>query len=196
MQIARLARLAEELELTTPRLVVRRMRESDVPTAIAHEEDRRIMRWIRDPLPRDEIEQRVQQTLAPWDAADGRWLVLTVADRSRDDMLGIVCCRVTTAEHQTLEVGYRLHPDHHRQGLAFEAMTRLLDFLFEEAEARRIVALCDGRNEASYGLMEKLGMQREAALREHYLLGGEFCEELVYGILRREWRARRATAPE
>lgn len=189
MQIARLVQLAEHLELTSDRLVVRRVREHDVPTAIAHEEDRRIMRWIRDPLPRDEIEERVLQTLAPWDAADGRWLVLTVADRASDDMLGIVCCRVTTAETQTVEVGYRLHPDHQRQGLAFEAMTRFLDFLFGEAGARRIVALCDGRNEASWRLMEKLGMQREAALREHYLLGGEFCEELVYGLLRREWRA-------
>ncbi len=189
MQLHRLIDLSMNLRLETARLVVRRMQERDRATAIAHEEDRRIMQWIRDPLPRAEIEARVQQTFEPWDASDGRWLVLTVADRDTDAMLGIVCCRVTVAEHETLEVGYRLHPDHHRMGFAHEAMTHLLDFLFEEAEARRVVALCDGRNEASWRLMEKLGMRREAALREHYLLSGEWCDELVYGLLRREWTA-------
>ncbi|MGA0058913.1 MAG: GNAT family N-acetyltransferase [Planctomycetota bacterium] len=191
MHVPRLIELARDLELTTARLVIRRMQERDRATAIAHEEDRRIMRWIRDPLPRAEIEERVQQTFEPWDGADGRWLVLTIADRGTDRMLGIACCRVTLAEHETLEIGYRLHPDHHRRGLAFEAMTRLVDFLFEEGEARRILALCDGRNEASWRLMEKLGMRREAELREHSRLGGAWCDELVYGLLRRDWAAAR-----
>ena len=59
MQIGRLVALAADLRLTTERLVIRRVAERDVATAIAHEEDRRIMRWIRDALPRDEIAARV-----------------------------------------------------------------------------------------------------------------------------------------
>jgi RimJ/RimL family protein N-acetyltransferase len=66
-----------------------------------------------------------------------------------------------------------------------------LDFLFEEVGSRRVLALCDSRNEPSWRLMEKLGMQREAELREHFRLGGQWCDELVYGLLRREWLGRR-----
>lgn len=187
MQIERLAALAADLRLTTERLVIRRVEERDVATAIAHEEDRRIMRWIRDALPRDEIESRVRDTLGAWHADEGRWLVLTAAARADDAMLGIVCFRVTDREHETVEVGYRLHPDHQRQGLAAEAMTALITFLFDAADVRRIVALCAAENEASWRLMEKLGMRREGLLREHSKLAGAWCDELVYGLLRREW---------
>ena len=187
MQIGRLVALAADLRLTTERLVIRRVAERDVATAIAHEEDRRIMRWIRDALPRDEIAARVRDTLGPWDADDGRWLVLTAAASADDAMLGIVCFRVTDRDQETIEIGYRLHPDHQRRGLAFEAMTALITFLFGAAEARRIVALCAADNEASWRLMEKLGMRREGLLREHSKLAGTWCDELVYGLLRREW---------
>jgi RimJ/RimL family protein N-acetyltransferase len=39
--------------------------------------------------------------------------------------------------------------------------------------------------------MEKLGMQREAHLRENWWLKGEWCDSWIYAILDREWAARR-----
>ena len=114
-------------------------------------------------------------------------IAITAAASADDAMLGIVCFRVTDRDQETIEIGYRLHPDHQRRGLAFEAMTALITFLFGAAEARRIVALCAADNEASWRLMEKLGMRREGLLREHSKLAGTWCDELVYGLLRREW---------
>jgi RimJ/RimL family protein N-acetyltransferase len=37
--------------------------------------------------------------------------------------------------------------------------------------------------------MEKLGMVREARLRENVFGQGEWCDSWVYGLLRREWSA-------
>jgi RimJ/RimL family protein N-acetyltransferase len=39
------------------------------------------------------------------------------------------------------------------------------------------------QNEASIGLLEQLGMQREGCLRQFSRLGGEWHDELVYGLL-------------
>ena len=53
----------------------------------------------------------------------------------------------------------------------------------------RIIGRCDGRNAASAKAMERLGMRREAHLRENEMVKGEWCDELVYAMLVDEWRA-------
>ncbi|MCA8950786.1 MAG: GNAT family N-acetyltransferase [Planctomycetes bacterium] len=187
MNLERMILAAPALRLETERLVLRRLTVDDLPTAIAHEQDRRIMRWIRDPQPVDEIRTRCEQTLATWHGDDGRWLLLAVQRRGDPAMLGIVCCRVTAAEHETFEIGYRLHADVHRRGYGLEACRVLVDWLFGPIGARKLVAYCVAENEPSWRLMEKLGMQREAVLREYSLLDGAWRDEFVYGLLRREW---------
>jgi RimJ/RimL family protein N-acetyltransferase len=88
------------------------------------------------------------------------------------------------------EIGYIFHPDVQGQGLATEAALALLAFGFEQAELHRIYARCDARNVASWRVMEKLGMRREAHFREHLQLKGRWDEELIYAILEDEWRAQ------
>ena len=59
LNLKRLIADAATLRLTTKRLVLRRMTAKDRETAIAHELDHGIMRWIRDPLPAKDVAQRV-----------------------------------------------------------------------------------------------------------------------------------------
>lgn len=188
MDLQALVAAAPDLRLRSERLLLRRLHEADVQTAVAHELDRRIMRWIRDPMPAADVEHRVRLAVAPWTGEDGRWLLLVVAARAAPEhMLGIVCCRVTEREHETMEIGYRMHFDAQRRGYAFEACSRLLDHLFGEIGVRKVVALCVADNEPSWRLMAKLGMQREGRLREYSRLDGRWHDEFVYGLLAREW---------
>jgi [ribosomal protein S5]-alanine N-acetyltransferase len=188
MQLSQFVTLAPDLCLQSERLLVRRFADHDRATGVAHERDRGIMRWIRDPQPEAESEQRLATALQPWSGKDGEWLLLTVAPRAqRDAMLGIVCCRVTTHEHETMEIGYRLATDVHRRGYCFEAVRRLVTFLFDEIRVRKLVAMCVAENEPSWRLLEKLGMRREGRLREYTHLDGAWRDELVYGLLAREW---------
>lgn len=170
-----------------PRLTIRRLCEGDYELAVAHELDRRIMRYIRDPLPESEVRDKVRAMCEPWSGALDEWAGLVVARRDTDEMIGVVAFRVVSEANATVEIGYRLHPDHQGKGLGFEACQCLLQFLFADAGARRVIALCVADNEASFGLMEKLGMRREARFREFCMIGGEWQDELVYAILRREW---------
>jgi RimJ/RimL family protein N-acetyltransferase len=190
MDLQTLIAAAPDLRLESERLVLRRLVDGDVATALAHEQDRRIMRWIRDPQPVDMMRERIEAMQQVWTGTDGEWLTLVIAAKERPLMLGIVVCRVTVAANETIELGYRLHPDVHRRGFAFEACARLLDHLFAEVHAHKVIALCVVENEASWRLMEKLGMQREAHLRQHSRLAGQWRDEFVYGLLAREWSAR------
>ena len=175
-----------DLRLETERLVLRRFGEGDLEVALEHELDERIMRWVRDPLPRPEVEEKVARFLGPWQGGEGEWLGLPFERRDQEGMIGLAAFRLVSAENQTVEIGYRLHPDHRRRGFTLEACRRVLSFLFDVARVRKVIAYCVVENEASYRLMEKLGMRREGQLREFSQLGGAWRDELVYGLLARE----------
>lgn len=64
------------------------------------------------------------------------------------------------------EVGYIVNRDYRRQGIALEALRAMVEALFQEG-IHRVYAECDPRNECSWRLLEKAGLQREAHLREN-----------------------------
>jgi RimJ/RimL family protein N-acetyltransferase len=192
MQLQRLVAAAVDLRLESERLVLRRLVRDDVPVALAHEQDRRIMQWIRDPEPLAAMQDRIQAMFSAWTGADGEWLTLAVAPKAMTEMAGIVVCRVTNAANEAMEIGYRLHPSVHRRGFALEACTLLVGHLFGVVGLHKVVAHCVADNEASWRLMEKLGMRREGLFRDGTKLGGGFRDVCWYGLLANEWRAATA----
>ena len=188
MQLQRLVAAAVDFRLESAGLVLRRLTRDDVAVALQHEQDREIMRWIRDPEPLAAMQDRIQAMLGAWTGADSEWLVLAVAPRDVAAMAGIVTCRVTSAANEAMEIGYRLHPSVQRRGHAFDACSLLIDHLFRAIGLHKVIAHCVADNEASWRLMEKLGMRREAHFRDHTRLGGEWRDAYFYGVLADEWR--------
>lgn len=87
------------------------------------------------------------------------------------------------------ELGWVLDPDHGGRGLATEAVRALLDVAFDGLGLRRVTASCFSANVASWRLMERVGMRREAehvADSLHRDLG--WVDGLVYALLADEPR--------
>lgn len=90
------------------------------------------------------------------------------------------------------ELGWVLHPAYAGRGLATEAVAELLRVCFEDLGLRRVVAQCFADNEASWRLMERLGMRREAhTVAESLHRTRGWLDGLAYAILADEWRAAR-----
>lgn len=85
------------------------------------------------------------------------------------------------------EVGWAFHPSVAGRGYATEAVRALLGVAFGTYRMRRVYAQLDARNTASARLCERVGMRREAHLREDYWSKGEWSDTLVYGMLAAEW---------
>ena len=86
------------------------------------------------------------------------------------------------------EVGWRLREDAWGHGYAKEAAIAALQAGFERFGAEEIVALTVIENEASWGLMKRLGMRRRPDLdyvdpRDN----APFRDTIVYSISRDEW---------
>jgi len=90
------------------------------------------------------------------------------------------------------ELGWVIHPDHTGRGYATEAVRELLRLCFDELHLRRVTADCFADNEASWRLMERVGMRREVHTRQESLhRSGRWLDGLGYALLADEWRGRR-----
>ncbi len=85
------------------------------------------------------------------------------------------------------EVGWIVHPDYSGQGYATEAARAFIDKAFTDWDLHRICAQLDPRNEPSVRLCERLGMRKEAHLREESWFKGEWGDLAIYAVLRNEW---------
>lgn len=85
------------------------------------------------------------------------------------------------------EIGYILNPDYWGKGLALEAVTRVIEHGFNDLKLRKIFADVDPDNNASAGLLKRLGFQQEAHLREEWETHIGVRDSLIFGLLRSEW---------
>jgi len=186
MEINELVALIPSLTLNTERLALRKINSSDFDTMVAHEQNPELMRYIRPITTLAETQSKVQQCIDNWQGKEGQWLMLVahLKDQPEHPLLGMVCLNFESLEFKRVEIGYRFHTDFHGKGYAFEAAKCVTDFLFHEIKIHKLLAYCVADHHASYKLMEKLGMQREACLRQHSKLAdNEWHDELIYGLL-------------
>lgn len=87
------------------------------------------------------------------------------------------------------ELGWCLDPEHVGRGYATEAVAALIRVCFEDLGLRRVTANSFADNEASWRLMERVGMRREVHQRRESLhRSGEWLDGLGYALLAGEWR--------
>ena len=97
-----------------------------------------------------------------------------------------------TGQH---EIGWRLRPEAWGKGIAKEAAIPSLDLAFGRFEAPHVIALTVAQNEASWGLMHRLGMKRRKDLDfTDTRFGPELNPNMVYRIEAEDWPAARVAA--
>lgn len=117
----------------------------------------------------------------------GDWLQIAVARAGDDALVGDCAFSPQPNEARTVEIGFTVAPEHQGRGYAREAVSLLLRCLFGQLGKHRVTALCDPRNAPSVRLLEAVGMRREGHLVESTWSKGEWTDDLLFAILRREW---------
>jgi RimJ/RimL family protein N-acetyltransferase len=85
------------------------------------------------------------------------------------------------------EIGYGISEAYHARGIGTAAVAMLVHKVFAETQMRKLIAFVRDENLPSCRLLEKLGFQREGLLREHYIINGHPENEVLFGLLKREW---------
>ncbi|MHA7964842.1 GNAT family N-acetyltransferase [Paenibacillus sp. CAU 1782] len=91
-------------------------------------------------------------------------------------------------EHRhSWELGFGMLPDYQSNGYGYDAVKLVVQYTFQELNARKIVGMCNRNNLKSIKLMEKLNMSREGIFKEELKWNGEYHDQYFYSILKREW---------
>jgi ribosomal-protein-alanine N-acetyltransferase len=83
---------------------------------------------------------------------------------------------------QSAEVGWGVHPDLWRRGLATEIAEALVAIAFERLGCSRVWAKSFAENEASIRVMEKVGMRRERFAQDQYVGNGLRTDFYIYSM--------------
>jgi RimJ/RimL family protein N-acetyltransferase len=149
----------------TERLLLRNWRAGDIEPFVRHTNTEPVLRWLGGMKPPGFLEGVVRERFMVWPEREG--FTFWVVERKEDgELLGF--CGLKRADGRDspvageIEIGWRLREDAWGQGYAKEAASAALDFAFGAAGAERVIALTVEGNEASWGLMRRLGMRRRA----------------------------------
>ncbi len=105
-----------------------------------------------------------------------------------DNPFGSISVVFTDENTLTFEIGYCIGKKYWRQGITSEALTAVIDFLFENTDVNRIEAIHDINNPNSGKVMKKCGMIFEGTHRQGSRNNTGLCDVNYYSILRNEWK--------
>lgn len=88
-----------------------------------------------------------------------------------------------------ISIGYWLSEDFLGKGLVTRACKEFIDFAFKEYGLERIEIRCAASNEKSRAVPKRLGFIQEGILKDAELLKDGWEDLVIYGILKREWKA-------
>ena len=177
-------------------LVLRDYREDDLESLHSLWSDSDVAKFIPPKGPRKEEDTKrlLLKALATQLERPRRYFRLAIVLKPDGEFVGDCVCRVHDPDNKEdlthllgeAYIGFFLHRRFWGQGYATEIARTLLRFGFEELGLHRIFAWCDRENVASSRVLEKAGMKQEGHFRESVLLGDEWRDPLVYGIIRDE----------
>lgn len=124
--------------------------------------------------------------------ADGHALLWAVVAKDSGQVLGKWTLFNHHAANRRAEIGYILNRSYWGNGLMTEVCSVMLDYCFDRIKLHRVEADADEGNAASMALLEKLGFVREGYFPERWWTGGQWTNSVMYGLLARHWRQRRA----
>jgi [ribosomal protein S5]-alanine N-acetyltransferase len=138
---------------------------------------------------RSETERVVRRCI---DCTPSYYRFWAVADAKTDWCLGMVNYHDGHIRSERAAIGYIIDPAHHRQGIATEALSAMLDFCFGELGLHRLQAFIHPDNTASRRLVEKLGFRCEGLLRDNLRVGDVWRSDMLYALLEIDRRPKGA----
>ena len=148
--------------IETERLVLRHWTERDVTSLRAQSADAEVMRYLL-PIADEAALRAMLARLDDWRAADGFtfWAVERRGDGAFLGLCGLKRGPADTPIAGMVEIGWRFGREHWGRGYAREAAEAVLDWAWANTDAAEVVAITVPANEASWSLMERLGMRRD-----------------------------------
>ena len=177
--------------LKTERLLLREFRPTDAAAVFDSLSQEAATKYInRRPMQSlEEAEKLVEVRASLFERGIGiRWAI--TLRENPDYLIGSCGYYKMDQGNHSVETGYDLHPTFWRQGLMTEALTAVINFAYSDQfffYLNRIQALTYVDNQASIGLLMKLGFREEGLRREAGYWENQYHDLRSFSLLQRDW---------
>ncbi|MBP7775673.1 MAG: GNAT family N-acetyltransferase [Acidobacteria bacterium] len=168
---------------------LRELTAADAGSLVAHLTTEEVSRFVSPPpssVPA--FERFIAWTHA--ERAAGRYACFAVVPEGATLAVGLLQIRLLEAQAGTAEWGFILGSAYWGTGLFIDSAQRVVDFAFAHMGLHRLEARAAVKNGRGNGALLKLGAVREATLRQSFVRHGERLDQVLWAILRDDWRMR------
>lgn len=182
------------MDWQTDHLLLRPFRDSDAPAFSEYRSDPHVAEYQGWEMPyglekAQAFIAAMKQIQLP--GQSGEWCQIAIELRSSGALIGDIAFHLLRNDQRQAEMGATLARPYQGFGYGREAVTRLLEYLFDELHLHRVYANCDVENPAAAQLLERLGLRREAHFIKNLWFKGHWASEYWYAMLDKEWEALR-----
>ena len=167
----------------------------DLPTIARWYEDAGFQRLYDTRPARPKTQAELEQWLEGLHK-DKNTFTFAIRPLDRDDLIGTIELDGILWPHGVCGLGIAIGDRANwEKGYGYAAARIALDWAFNELNLHRVTATVFSYNERSIALFAKLRFQREGVYREFLRRDGKRYDMYLYGLLSREWGARKDGEP-
>ena len=138
--------------------------------------------WSHDDLSRSAYKRRIRRYQRDM-REDRAYPFFIFRSIDRQIIGGVTISNIRRAVAQTCSIGYWVGEPFARCGHMSAAVRALIPFAFGQLDLHRIEAACLPHNQASIGLLAKLGFTREGYARRYLRINGEWQDHVLFARL-------------
>ena len=174
--------------ICTQRLVLRKVRSSDIPAYYARLGSSRAVTKYMLFDPHTDISQSVASIQKALDRyAAGHCYRWAIALQEDDSLIGIIELLRFNEQEESCSFAYMLGEEFWGRGYGTEALRAALGFAFEKMQVKQVTADHFSANPASGAAMRKAGMTHVGTLPGKYEKHGTLYDAEEYQIIREQW---------
>jgi RimJ/RimL family protein N-acetyltransferase len=173
--------------LQSKRVTLREMRKSDATSLFSMLTTEEVARFISPPPSTVEGFERFiawtqRQRIA------GTYACFAVTLAGTDTAIGIFQLRELEPGFETAEWGFAIGSPYWGSGVFQEGAELMATFAFDVVGVHRLEARAAVKNGRGNGALRKFGAVQEGILRKSFVKNGEYLDQMLWTILREEWR--------
>ncbi len=121
---------------------------------------------------------------------DKSTVLFGIRKKKDNELIGTCQLHSINSIHRKAELQIRLQFESSSKGYGKEVLKILIDYGFNDLNLNKIYLNVYETNSRAISLYEKMGFQKEGALREEIFLNGKYIDVYVMSILKNEWNIK------
>jgi len=172
--------------LKTKRLTLREITREDTERLYQYYSDPSVTEFFMAPI---RSLEKAKETINSFIGAfyEQRGLVWGLSETPTSPLIGTAGYESVSAYDSRVEIGYDLAKEYWGQGFMKEALYEVLRYSYEILEINRIEAYILKENTRSIQTLKRLHFSCEGVLRQHRLFCGQFRDDVLMALIKREW---------